>query len=150
MKPAPAKTDTITIHVPMRFQLRGGRKMVISDAVAPPPPRRTDNAILKALARAHRWRRQIENGEYASITELAKANRVNQSYACRLLRLTLLAPSIVTDILNGRQSPDLTLKKLARPLSVRWDEQLHILPVSASTHAVETTASSYSPPGLSN
>jgi hypothetical protein len=85
---------------------------------------RTDNALLKALARAYRWRRQIESGDYQSITELAKAQRVNESYACRLLRLTLLAPSIVTDILNGRQSSDLTLKNLMRALPARWKQQI--------------------------
>ena len=85
-------TKTITVHVPMSFTIRGGRKTVISDAVEPPPQPRVDNALLKALARAHRWRRMIENGECASITELAKAQNVNQSYACRLLRLTSFGP----------------------------------------------------------
>ena len=45
----------------------------------------------------------IESGEYASIAELANAEKVNQSYACRMLRLTL--------------------QQLAKPLPVRWDEQ---------------------------
>lgn len=51
----------------------------------------------------------IESGEYGSITELAHAEKVNQSYACRMLRLTLLAPVIVVDILDGRHTSDLTL-----------------------------------------
>ena len=52
----------------------------------------------------------IEGGEYASITELAKAEKVNQSYACRMLRLTLLAPFIVTNILDGRHADALMLR----------------------------------------
>ncbi|HEY6621166.1 MAG TPA: hypothetical protein VIY68_16590 [Steroidobacteraceae bacterium] len=83
-----------------------------------------DSVLLKALAKGHRWQRKIENGDYASITELAKAEDVNQSYACRILRLTLLAPSIVVKILNDRQNSDLMLKRLMKPLPVRWDEQL--------------------------
>jgi hypothetical protein len=115
---------TITVHVPMKFSLRGGRKTVISDVVpASPPPPRTKDALLKALAKAFRWRTQIEAGEYASITELARAQGVNDSYACRLLRLTLLSPEIVTTILDERQHPDLTLKQLARPMPNRWDQQ---------------------------
>ena len=86
-------------------------------------PRR-ENALVKALAKAYRWRLQIENGDYASIAELAKAQRVNESYACRLLRLTLLAPEIVVEILNGRQRLSLTLKDLTKPFSLRWDQQL--------------------------
>ena len=89
--------------------------------------KRVDNALLKALARAHRWQRLIESGEYASITELSKAEAVNQSYACRVLRLSLLAPSIVTKILDGRHDSDVMLKQLMMPLPVRWDEQIAAL-----------------------
>jgi hypothetical protein len=116
-------TQTITIHVPMRFSIRGGRKVIISEIGTSRSRPKIENALLKALARAHRWRSQIENGEYATITDLAKANNVNQSYACRLLRLSLLAPSIVVGILNGRQNSELTLKDLTRPFPVRWDQQ---------------------------
>jgi hypothetical protein len=98
--------------------------LVICEVPLQRPPAKIDNALLKVLARAHRWRHQIEEGEYTSITELAKAEGVNQSYACRLLRLTLLAPTIVEAILNGRHNPDLRLKALARTISVRWDQQL--------------------------
>ena len=114
-----SRPQALTVHVPMKFTIRGGRKMVITELVSRPRHPRTENALLKALARAYRRRQQIEGGEYASITELAKANRVNESYACRLLRLTLLAPSIVTDILNGRETFSLTLKELTRPFPVR-------------------------------
>ena len=120
---------TITVHVPMTFTIRGGRKTILSDATPAPPCPRIDNALLKAFARAHRWRRMIEGGEYASITELAKAEGVNESYACRLLRLSLLAPSIVTAILDGRNDSDVMLKQLMRPLPVRWDEQIAVLKI---------------------
>jgi hypothetical protein len=118
------QTQIVTVHVPMKFTLRGGRKTIISEIGPPsPPPPKTEDALLKALAKAFRWRSQIENGEYASITELAKARGVNDSYACRLLRLTLLSPEIVTAILDRRQHPDLTFKALARPLPIEWDRQ---------------------------
>jgi hypothetical protein len=130
--------QTITVHVPMTFTVHGGRKMIISDADGDGgfrqyklshdvPKQRTENALLKALAKAHRWRRKIENGEHASITELATAENVNQSYACRILRLTLLAPSIITEILNCRYSSDLMLKRVMKPLPVLWDEQIAAL-----------------------
>ena len=120
-------TFSRTVHVPMTFTVRGGRKTILSDAVPAPPQLRIDNALLKALARAHRWRRMIESGEYVSITELAKAEGVNQSYACRILRLSLLAPSLVTAILDGRHDSDVMLKQLMKPLPVRWDEQTAML-----------------------
>jgi hypothetical protein len=88
---------------------------------------RIDNTLLKALARAHRWRRMIESDEYPSITELAQAEGVNESYACRVLRLNLLAPIIVTVILDGRHNCDVMLKDLMKPLPVRWGEQIAAL-----------------------
>ena len=122
--------NTITVHAPMTFTVRGGRKTILSDAAPAPPQPRIDNALLKALARAHRWRRMIESGEYGSITDLAKAEDVNQSYACRILRLSLLAPSIVTTILNGRHDSDVMLKQLMKPHPVRWDEQVAAVKIS--------------------
>jgi hypothetical protein len=114
----------------MRFTIRGGRKTLLSDAAPAPPQPRIDNALLKALARAHRWRRMIESGECASIAELAKAEGVNESYSCRVLRLSLLAPSIVTAILDGRHDLDVMLKQLMRPLPVCWDEQIAALKIA--------------------
>lgn len=118
---------TIKVHVPMKFTVRGGRSTVIAALVPAPAQPRIDNALLKALASAHRWRRMIEGGEYASISELAKAEGVNESYACRVLRLSMLAPSIVTAILDGRQGSDVMLKDLMKPLPARWDAQISAL-----------------------
>lgn len=114
---------TLIVHVPITFAIHGGRKLVISEAIPQRPPAKVDNALLKALARAHRWRRRIEEGEFASITELAKAEKVNQSYACRLLRLTLLSPAIVESILNGTQDAAMTLAVLLRPFPANWQDQ---------------------------
>lgn len=82
------------------------------------------------VAKVHFTSRPTRAVTYASITELAKDKGVNQSYACRLLRLTLLAPDIITTILDGQQHPDLTLKQLAKPMPIQWDQQLAALRVS--------------------
>jgi hypothetical protein len=120
---------TITVHVPLQFAMRGGRKTVIGQLVErePAPRTRFDDAIIKAIARAHRWRSTIEKGEYASITELARDRKVNQSYACRLLRLTLLAPDIIERLLDQRSGSTLTLQDLMKPLSPDWSEQRVVL-----------------------
>jgi hypothetical protein len=51
-----------------------------------------------ALARAYRWKRMLEGGEYNSMQDLAKAERVTPSYLAPILRLTLLAPDIAERI----------------------------------------------------
>jgi hypothetical protein len=122
------QTQTVTVHVPIKFRSRGGRNTIISE-IGPtsPPSAKTEDALLKALAKAYRWRSQIENGEYASITELAKARGVNDSYACRLLRLTLLSPQIVAEILDARQAPYLALKDITKPMPAVWADQIAVL-----------------------
>jgi hypothetical protein len=83
--------------------------------------------MVKAIARAHRWRQLIESGEYASITELAAAEKINQSYVCRILRLTLLAPKIVEAILGGRQRVGMDLAMLIKPFPIDWRRQYDAL-----------------------
>ncbi|OYW56031.1 MAG: hypothetical protein B7Y80_03140 [Hyphomicrobium sp. 32-62-53] len=114
--------DTITIRVPFRIVKRGGRKeMQLPDGA--PQPRVTDNTLVKALARAFRWKRMLESGEFASITDLAQHEGMALSYMTRVLRLTLLAPEIVTSILDGKQGPEVTLARLTEPFPVEWGEQ---------------------------
>lgn len=83
--------------------------------------------MVKALARAHRWQRRLESGEYGSVTEIAAAEKINRSYVCRILRLTLLAPEIVEAILDGRQPATVTLAALMKPMATLWDEQGRVL-----------------------
>jgi hypothetical protein len=103
------------------------RKSIISPTVLKTEKPRFDNALIKALARAFRWRAMIENGDYASITELAKVESVNESYACKVLRLTLLAPSIVKAILDGTQPADVTITRLMKRVPIDWQGQLSAL-----------------------
>jgi hypothetical protein len=86
-------------------------------------PRRTDNTLMKALARAFRWKRMLDTGGFATITELAERERIASSYMTRVLRLTLLAPDIVEAILDGTQGPEVTLARVLEPFPVEWAEQ---------------------------
>lgn len=118
-----ATPRTLTVSVSLKFERRGGRKTIIGPVAYSPPPVRHDNALIKALARAHRWRRMIEHGQFSSITEVAKAEKINQSYACRLLRMTLLAPDIVSKILDGRQGDALSINDFTGGFPVEWSKQ---------------------------
>ena len=114
--------DTMTIHVPFRVVKRGGRKeMQLPEGAV--LPRRTDNTVVKALARAFRWKRMLESGEFGTIAELAEREGIAPSYMTRVLRLTLLAPDIVQAILDGRQGPEVTLALVLEPVPAAWNEQ---------------------------
>jgi hypothetical protein len=120
---------TVTIRVPLVLRKRGGRRVVVSPETgrANSARSRVDGTIVKAIARAHRWKRLIEGGRFGSLLELAEAEQINQSYLCRVLRLTLLAPDVVEAILDGRQPPDLQLAALLAPLPMEWDAQRKLL-----------------------
>ena len=120
-RPVPS---TLSIRVPFAVRKRGGRKLVITpDGETHRPRPRVDSALVKALARAHRWQRLLESGECASITELAAAEKIDRSYLCRVLRLTLLAPEIVEAIMDGRQPEEVTLPGLMKGFPVEWERQ---------------------------
>jgi len=139
---------TLTIHVPMSFKTRGGRKLVITPDGVPSwakPRTRIDNTMVKALARAFRWRKLLEVSVYATIEEIARAEKINTSYISRILRLTLLAPDIVEMILDGRQPPTLTMTKLAQPFPLVWAEQRHFLEIQNS---VDSESRQSPPPPL--
>jgi hypothetical protein len=118
---------TVTVRVTMSIRRRGGRKLVLapdgSNLTAASACRPIDNAMVKALARAFRWREMLENDEYATIAEIAAAKKINESYVARVLRLTLLAPDIVEAILDGWHSPQITIAVLMKPLPVGWRDQ---------------------------
>lgn len=85
--------------------------------------RRPDSTLVKALARAFRWKRMLESGEFATIAELAEREGIAPSYMTRVLRLTLLAPAIVDAILDGKQGPEVTLTRVLEPFPHSWSEQ---------------------------
>ena len=121
---------TVTVSLPLSIHTRAGRKQVVAPDGAPawvPPRPQIDSSLVKALARAFRWRRLLEDGVYGSCEELAAAERINGSYVSRVLRLTLLAPEIVEAILDGRHPPELTMARLLRPFLVEWDGQREAL-----------------------
>jgi hypothetical protein len=114
--------ETVTLHVPFRLVKRGGRKeMQLPDGA--PQQRNADGTLVKALARAFRWKRMLESGEFATIAELAEREGIASSYMTRVLRLTLLAPEIVEAILGGRQGPEVTLANLLEPFPAEWKHQ---------------------------
>jgi hypothetical protein len=116
---------SITVRVPLAIRHRPGRKTVVTPVADGVTPVTTpaDPALVKALARAFRCKRMLDEGRYSSISEMAEAERIERGYLGSLLRLTLLAPDIVETILNGRQSYSVTLPRVLKPLPVAWAVQ---------------------------
>lgn len=114
--------ETVTLHLPFRVVKRGGRKeMQIPEGAT--QPRRADSTLVKALARAFRWKRMLESGEFTTVAELAEREGIAPSYMTRVLRLTLLAPDIVEAILDGKQGAGVTLAHMLDPPLLHWEQQ---------------------------
>jgi hypothetical protein len=120
-------SDTFTVHVPMTFRRRGGRKLIVApngSALPAITPRfQIDSVLVKALARAFRWQKMLERGTYSTIKEIATKEKIDPSYAGDVLRLTLLAPDIIEMILDGRQPPGLQFEQLRKSFLLQWHEQ---------------------------
>ena len=117
--------ETVTLHVPFRIVKRGGKKEMQMPEGAT-QSQRTDSTLVKALARAFRWKRMLESGEFATISELAEREGIATSYMTRLLRLTQLEPGIIEAVLDGRQGDAVTLARLMDPFPISWIEQKNI------------------------
>jgi hypothetical protein len=120
MSKKPAIPDTVTITIPFRVAKRGGRKEVR----LPPSAnnRSPDHTLIKAVARAYRWRQILEDGDMGTIAELAEREKIAPSYLTRVMRLTLLAPDIIEAILDGNP-PSIGLSELLDPITPVWAEQ---------------------------
>lgn len=118
--------QTLTVIIPLSVKPRGGRKAMVTPGMLA-LERRQDITLIKAVARAFRWRRMLESGRFATINELAAAEKINSSYVSRVLRLTLLAPSLVEAILDGRQAEGVALPGLMEPFPVVWERQCEAL-----------------------
>jgi len=118
---------SITVRVPATIRKRGGRKLVVAPDGAPwlRPRARIDNTLIKALARAHRWKRMLDDGHYGSVTELAAGEKLDRGYLGKILMLMLrlLAPDIVVAIMDGRQPAELGVHVLREGFPVGWGEQ---------------------------
>ena len=118
-----AASELLSVHVPFTIRKRGGRKMMVLPENAPAYRPRGDELIVKALARAYRWRKLLESGQFTTLEELARHEGISASYVSRLMQLNLLAPAIVEAIVEGRQPPELKLKDLLEPFPVEWEGQ---------------------------
>ncbi|SFK60510.1 hypothetical protein [Shimia haliotis] len=125
MSKKPTIPETVTVTIPFRVAKRRGRKEV----QLPPGThnRSPDYTLIKAVARAYRWRQILEDGDMGTIAELAEHEKVSPSYLTRVMRLTLLAPDIIEAILDGNP-PSVGLTEMLDPMTpVRAEQRLALV-----------------------
>jgi len=123
--------DKVIVSVPVRFYRRNGRQMILADCNGPEANSTEaavpNSALLAAIAKAYLWQEQLESGQFESLEDLANANKVDRSYAGRILQLALLAPDIVESILAGEAFADISLRDFRKGIPLSWDEQRRVL-----------------------
>ena len=115
-----------TTHIPMTFRPRGGKTVIVLPDGSRGLVRREatiDNTMIKVIARGFRWQRLLSDGTYATIEDLAAAEKINPSYVSRILRLAYLSPKVVQAILDGSHPAWLTMRDLLEPFPMDWREQ---------------------------
>jgi hypothetical protein len=118
--------NTLVVRIPMHFQRRGGRKRIVApdgSELVPSAKPQPDGTLVKALARAWRWQRMLDEGIYATVSEIGDTEHISKSYVSRILRLALLSPDIVEAILAASTDQGMMLEQLERPLPASWKEQ---------------------------
>ena len=120
--------EPMVMEIPVQFQRKAKRKHIIkpdgSHVIDMQNPN-MDEALVKAIGRAHKWQAMLDMGEVKSIAEIANQERLPKSYASQIIKLTELAPDITSAILNGKQPHSLQLKDLIKgeSLPLDWKEQ---------------------------
>jgi len=116
----------LTTEIPMTFRRRGGKAVIVMPDGSRAIERREaliDNAMVKLLARGHRWHRKLFDGTHASIEDMAKSENISPSFVSRILRMAYLTPTVVEAILDGKYPAQLTMKDLMEPFPMEWDAQ---------------------------
>ena len=120
-----ALDGAITVSIPIRIRRFSGRTQVVvpagvsATANGEPVP----TALQIALARGHRWLRQIESGKVANLAAIAKAENVDNSYVSRMVNLTTLAPDIQAAILDETLPDTVSLFDIAVDTPLAWEKQ---------------------------
>jgi hypothetical protein len=115
--------STGTIKLPFPPARPRERKEIIVPGNSGTRPRRIDQELILALARARSWMRALRQGEFVDTAEIARRLRLSDPHVRRLLRLTYLAPDIVESIVEGRQPRILTVKLLLKGIPLDWADQ---------------------------
>jgi hypothetical protein len=124
--------NVLLLTLPVRARFRGGRVGMLALPGAPPPSAGPDRSLIKAIARAHRWKDWLLTGEVKSIDALAVRVAQERRHVGRTLALAFLSPKITKTILRGEQPAGLRLAHLLNadiPLS--WREQDALIDRSA-------------------
>lgn len=121
-------SNTIRVIIPLTIRKRNGRpKILPPDDVAMSSGRAQDPHVLRAIARAWKWRRHMESGEFSTVHDLAVAEKLSDRFVSRMMRLAYLAPDVLEALTLCRVPPALSLNDLIDVVDKPWIDQSEIV-----------------------
>ena len=121
-------TDTIRVVIPLTIRKRNGRpKILPPDDVDSRNGRTQDPHVLRAIARAWSWRRQLETGAVSTIQDIAAAEKVSDRFVGRMIRLAYLSPSVLETLVITRKPPAISINDLMAVAELPWAEQMEVV-----------------------
>jgi site-specific DNA recombinase len=121
----------IVLTLEMELKRCGGEmRLIIPGRAATGQQRHPVPSLIKAVSRASDWVRRMEAGEFKHQRALAEATKLEPRYINAILRVAFLAPEIVEAVIDGRQTPDLTLGSLTGMLPMSWQQQKKLISFS--------------------
>lgn len=123
-----ASSETIRVVIPLMIRKRNGRpKILPPEEVILRDGRTQDPHVLRAIARAWNWRRQLESGAASTIQDIAAAEKVSDRFVSRMMRLAYLSPEVLEHLVIRRVSPTLSLNDLVAVADRPWAEQMDMV-----------------------
>ena len=117
-------TDTIRVLIPLTIRKRNGRpKILPPDDVTLRDGRAQDPHVLRAVARAWSWRRQLESGAASTIQDIAATEKLSDRFVSRMMRLAFLSPEVLEQLVISRVPPALSINDLMAVAEHPWSEQ---------------------------
>lgn len=120
--------QSVSVRIPMKMKRRGCRKVIIvPDGLENHNPQAKSDynmPLAMAVAKGYHWHEMFLSGKYSTATQLAEKLGHDRSYVTRMMRLALLAPDIISAIINGNEPDGLTFKNLtSKPVPLSWSAQ---------------------------
>ena len=115
--------NTIRVVIPLTFRKRNGRPKILPPEGVGREDRAQNPTILRAIGRAWGWRRKLESGEVATVTDIAQAEGVTLPFVSRSLRLAYLSPDVLHMLVTERRPCAISIEALANAATLPWAEQ---------------------------
>ena len=128
---------SIRVVIPLTLRKRNGRpKILPPEDAGLPSSQGQDPHVLRAIARAWKWRRQLEEGEASTLQDIAGREGVSERFIGRMIRLAYLAPEVLEALVAQRRPPAISINEMVEVAKLPCPSSNHLRPLGALSNGV--------------